>query len=196
MNSVDDVAAAVLDRTGQVTTWKLQKLLYYSQAWFLVRYDRKLFDDAFEAWAQGPVVRSIYDQHKTRNRVEDWPAGDPANLDRSEESVIEWVVRKYGRLSAETLSEMTHAEVPWFVARGGLPPVAPSRAEIDPAIIRSFYSRLEATPDAAVSQAVANSSLEGIEVGAEWEQRLREVAEGELSADDLVAQEVLRVRGD
>ena len=33
MASVFDVSAYILDRQGPMTTWKLQKLVHYSQAW-------------------------------------------------------------------------------------------------------------------------------------------------------------------
>jgi uncharacterized phage-associated protein len=69
MARVDDVAAAVLARSGPVTTVKLQKLIYYCQAWHLVRTDSALFDDRIEAWPQGPVVPSIYRKHRTAAEV-------------------------------------------------------------------------------------------------------------------------------
>ena len=37
--NVDDVAALLLARLGPMDTWRLQKLLYYSQAWHLAYYD-------------------------------------------------------------------------------------------------------------------------------------------------------------
>jgi len=43
---------------------KLQKLLYYIQSWHLVFFDKKLFDDDFQAWVHGPVSRKIYDTFK------------------------------------------------------------------------------------------------------------------------------------
>jgi uncharacterized phage-associated protein len=36
MASVHDVAAEVLANGGKMTTWKLQKLVYYCQAWHVV----------------------------------------------------------------------------------------------------------------------------------------------------------------
>ena len=43
----------------------LQKLLYYSQATHLVKYDKKpLFHDDIEAWDIGPVVPSVYNKYK------------------------------------------------------------------------------------------------------------------------------------
>ena len=35
MGTVFDVAKYILSKTGSITTWKLQKLCYYSQAWAL-----------------------------------------------------------------------------------------------------------------------------------------------------------------
>ena len=47
-----------------ITNKKLQKLVYYSQAWSLVMNDKKLFKDPIEAWVHGPAVRSLYVQYK------------------------------------------------------------------------------------------------------------------------------------
>lgn len=52
---------------------KLQKLLFYAHAWHLAMFNRQpLFEDDFEAWPWGPVVRDAYLQTKDygRGRVE------------------------------------------------------------------------------------------------------------------------------
>ena len=54
--SVLDVAAYILKKLGSMTTMKLQKLVYYSQAWSLVWDEQSLFIESIEAWANGPVV--------------------------------------------------------------------------------------------------------------------------------------------
>ena len=59
-----DVAAAILKRTGPIPAMKLQKLVYYSQAWSLVWDDRPLFKDRIEAWANGPVIPNLYRAHR------------------------------------------------------------------------------------------------------------------------------------
>lgn len=43
---------------------KLQKLLFYSQAWWLAQMPNELFNEDIEAWPWGPVVRDIYLQFK------------------------------------------------------------------------------------------------------------------------------------
>lgn len=45
-----------------VTQMKLQKLLFYAHAWHLAIKDAPLFDEDFEAWPWGPVVRDVYTQ--------------------------------------------------------------------------------------------------------------------------------------
>ena len=41
---------------------KLQKLLFYAHAWYLGYNNAPLFEEDFEAWPWGPVVRDIYAQ--------------------------------------------------------------------------------------------------------------------------------------
>ena len=55
MATVFDAAKFILERKGQMSTMKLQKLCYYAQVWSLVWDDYPLFDEDFEAWANGPV---------------------------------------------------------------------------------------------------------------------------------------------
>ena len=54
--TIIDVATYILERTGTVTTMKLQKLAFYSQAQHLAQYGSSLFPEDFEAWRGGPVV--------------------------------------------------------------------------------------------------------------------------------------------
>ena len=55
MANVFDTAKYILEKSGKMSTMKLQKLCYYSQAWALVWDDAPLFDEDFQAWANGPV---------------------------------------------------------------------------------------------------------------------------------------------
>jgi uncharacterized phage-associated protein len=43
---------------------KLQKLLYYAQGFAMVILGKPLFDEDFEAWDYGPVLRAVYDKFK------------------------------------------------------------------------------------------------------------------------------------
>lgn len=60
MVSVYDVAKYVLKQVGKVTTMKLEKLVYYCQAWSLGWDDVPLFDEDFEAWSNGSVCSQLF----------------------------------------------------------------------------------------------------------------------------------------
>lgn len=194
MAEVDDVVSAIVRLTGKITTQKLQKLLYYCQAWHLVRFNTPLFANEIQAWREGPVTRAVYEKHRGCYFVSNWPSGDEGRLNEKELAVVDWVVAKYGSLSAESLSRMTHAEAPWRVARGASPPDERSTETIDCDVIQRFYSRHLADPDVAVTLAAASSAIEGVELDDEWQEELRQVAYGSRSAEDLIAQEIRRAK--
>ena len=52
-----------------MSAMKLQKLIYYSQAWSLVWDDEPLFPERIEAWINGPVVPELYERHKGEFKV-------------------------------------------------------------------------------------------------------------------------------
>ena len=51
-----------------VSPLKLQKLLYYTQAWHMVFFGREntLFVNVPQAWVNGPVYPVIYDAYKDK----------------------------------------------------------------------------------------------------------------------------------
>jgi uncharacterized phage-associated protein len=139
--NVLDVARYILEQTGPITAWKLQKLVYYSQAWSLVWDERVLFEDDFEAWANGPVVRALFNVHKGRLNVDApmFHRGDSVDLDDTARETIDIVLRDYGKFSGRELSEITHSERPWREARKGIPPGDPSENIIDRDTMIDFY---------------------------------------------------------
>ena len=170
MVSVHDVAAAVVDRLGSITTMKLEKLVYYCQGWHLARHGSPIFDDAIEAWRQGPVVKALFDEHRKQFTVSSWPGGDTSRLSSEQVATIDWVTREYGRFSAVELSKMTHNELPWRAARAGLPDSAPSSNPLSVDIMKTYYARQLADPETAVTLATASAALEGIEFDDEWQE--------------------------
>ncbi|WP_374197847.1 Panacea domain-containing protein [Rhodococcus sp. BP-332] len=124
---------------------KLQKLVYYSQAWHLAWTNRALFDDHIEAWANGPVTVSLYRHHRGQFEVADWPLGDSRKLTASESAVVKTVVEAYGPLSARVLSDQTHREDPWRLARGTSKAGERSDAQISPSLMRDYYRSIPRT---------------------------------------------------
>jgi uncharacterized phage-associated protein len=143
MANVHDVAAYILQHCGKMTTMKLQKLVYYSQAWSLVWDEKPLFADRIEAWANGPVVPALYEIHRGQFEVSDWPKGSPDALAPAERETIDAVCNDYGSKTSQWLSDLTHMEEPWRQAREGVAPGERSNREITPAALSEYYGSLQ-----------------------------------------------------
>lgn len=186
----DDVADAVLAALGPMTAMKLEKLVYYAQAWHLAWHREPLFDDEIEAWKEGPVVRHLYEQHAKQYDVHEWRSENRDLLTPEQRNTVAWVVGRYGGFTAEALSRMTHKDAPWLVARAGLSDTARSDTPISRELMASFYARQQVDSETAVQLAAASASLEGVELDARWQDKLRDVADGRLTVEDLVREEI------
>lgn len=144
MASVRDVAAYVLAKHGQMTAMKLQKLVYYSQAWSLVWDDAPLFQENIEAWANGPVVRDLYDAHSGQYNVSGILGGNPVVLTPTQTETVDIVLGHYGHRSSQWLSDLTHMERPWRKTRddAGLKDGDRGTAIIPIGLMADYYSGL------------------------------------------------------
>lgn len=93
---------------------KLQKLLYYTKAWGLVAGYNPIKEE-FCHWQYGPVIPAVWREYRQfRKDIVDVNASLPAPaLSQAQRELVEIVVYSYGRLSAFTLSDLTHSEGPW-----------------------------------------------------------------------------------
>ena len=64
MENVFDTARYILEQCGSMSTMKLQKLCYYARAWTLVWDDAPLFEEDFQAWANGLVCPNCFLRHR------------------------------------------------------------------------------------------------------------------------------------
>ncbi len=144
MVNVLDVAAYILKKRGSMTAMKLQKLVYYSQAWSLVWDEAPLFQEPVEAWANGPVVRRLFTSHRGQFRVDQMPGGNPDALDEDQRETVDAVLDYYGDRSSQWLSDLTHMESPWRAAREqvGLSDGDRGHVEISHAAMAEYYGGL------------------------------------------------------
>lgn len=113
---------ALSNETGEVVTnLKLQKLVYYAQAWHLANYGEPLFEEEFEAWVHGPVIPALYHAYKERGSM---PIVTELRLKDIESEVgnktfgfLMEVAKVYMPYGAFELEMMTHKEDPWIEAR-------------------------------------------------------------------------------
>jgi uncharacterized phage-associated protein len=143
LTSSRDVADYLLnecrERGEVLTNLKLQKLIYYAQAWFLGLHGRQMFEEDCEAWVHGPVVPSQY--HRFSDYRWQPITGDVAHPDLPADiqKHLDKIIDMFGAGSAITLELMTHRELPWIEARGDLPPNMPSNNPISKYTMRDFY---------------------------------------------------------
>lgn len=142
MSTVFDVAAYILELTGYVSTMKLQKLAYYSQAYSLVKDRLPLFEEDFQAWVNGPVCPDLFCVHKHRYVIgseELCGHGDPSSLSSHEQALIRRVCEVFSGYDGNELSCLTHEELPWKQAREGCSQTDRCSKVISIESIREYY---------------------------------------------------------
>lgn len=122
VHSAIDIANFFIDITrskeeGYITDLKVNKLLYFAQAWSLVRLGRPLFDESIEAWPLGPVVPNVYNafkKYKSNNITKVHGTYSPDIFSDEELQLLIDIQREYGKYAASTLVDMTHKKgSPW-----------------------------------------------------------------------------------
>lgn len=117
-----DIAAYVVKRCYKTNTivsnLKLQKMLYFLQAEFLVSKNEMCFRQEIVAWTFGPVVPDVYRKYKIyggaaipyleNNRI--------INLSEDDKTIIDRIVEICSKYSASDLMEITHKQKPWIDA--------------------------------------------------------------------------------
>ncbi|GAB6975394.1 Panacea domain-containing protein [Prevotella falsenii] len=143
-----------------VSPLKLQKILYYEQAWHMVGFGREntLFENAPEAWVNGPVYPEIF--HIYKNKVpgmcehlkyEDFDTDEKTaqkraielkesmQLNKEEIDLTEQVIMLYGTKTQNQLILLTHSEKPWSEKREGLMPYEYSNTSISLDTMHGYY---------------------------------------------------------
>jgi len=146
-----DLANYILATTGTMNHLKLQKLIYYVEAYHLAYFEESLIDDDFEAWLHGPVSRKIWDYYKDRANIYDHLSvvGDPETVKKvflrtiteDQEELINEVLAEYGKESAYGLECMTHEEPPWQKAREGYSPDSKCEEIIQKSLMKKYYKQ-------------------------------------------------------
>lgn len=143
MYKVSDIAQYILECVGEITTVKLQKLVYYCQAWSLVWDEEPLFASRIEAWANGPVVPELFKLHQGYFKISaKAQLGDASNLSALAKDTIDNVLKGYADKHTQWLVDLTHLEEPWREARGNAKAGEKCNNEITLASMMNYYSGL------------------------------------------------------
>jgi len=134
-------------KEDEMTNLRLNKLLYFAQAWFLARYDRPLFANDVVAWKLGPVVRTVYDQYRSygeNNIILEGNEGvELSDFTEEELNTLLDITEEYGKYATSFLVDVTHKSgSPWSCTT--------SSEVIAPALMKEYYrkeSSLESIED-------------------------------------------------
>ena len=94
---------------------RVQKLLYFIQAYFIVALKKVCFNETILAWAYGPVVREVYDAIKNEE-IDLEEELFMHNISQEDKNIIENLVQNYKNKSTWELVEITHRQDPWVKA--------------------------------------------------------------------------------
>lgn len=101
-----------------ITQLQLQKLLYFIEAYYMVKYDKsRLYNEEFYAWMYGPVCKEVYNKYRY---FMNYPIVETEceNLNIDDEDIVNSVneiYENFGNFSATDLIKLTHMnDSPWF----------------------------------------------------------------------------------
>ncbi|WP_284928769.1 Panacea domain-containing protein [Candidatus Phytoplasma sp. AldY-WA1] len=122
-NILFTMANYIIKKDSTITNLKLQKILYYIHAHYLVKNKKDSKKDLFpncsiHAWIYGPVFPNLYFKLAQYG-------DDPVKLIKENEFIsvkltkeqiesIEYILNKYGNMKPFELSSKTHQEDPWI----------------------------------------------------------------------------------
>ncbi|NJF06967.1 DUF4065 domain-containing protein [Bacillus subtilis] len=125
-----------------ITHLKLQKLVYYAQAWYYTFTGERLFEEQIEAWVHGPVCRELYTEFREWGYRQIIVEGiEPPILNKNQKEILELVWDNYGAFDGKYLEALTHSEAPWIDARGEVGDFDLSNNIITPEKMRAYYEK-------------------------------------------------------
>lgn len=141
---IERVARYLLCKAGEITPLALQKLLYFTQAFYYAIFDEEFFPDDCQAWSYGPVYPEIYYKYKGYgsdpiDKPTDDLQEDFCEFTTREVSLMDAIIDSFGRYSALVLRDITHSERPWLEARGSLLPEDRSQTVINRDTINRYF---------------------------------------------------------
>jgi uncharacterized phage-associated protein len=150
--AANTLANYILKHFGPMSHLKLQKLLFYCEAYHLAYFDESLIEEEFQAWVHGPVCKEVYNSLKDTSILYSDIAFDKSSdknpdieveqiLNSSQKELIVDVLRELSTWTGLELEEATHNEKPWIEARNGISPSHSSSNIISKNTMKLFYQQ-------------------------------------------------------
>lgn len=141
----------IIKHYGPMSHLKLQKLLFYCDAYHLAYFDAELMEDRFEAWVHGPVSRKVFDSFRDKSvlysdlKFSDIETDNPDpvfdQLTDSQKEFITEILTNLTNWADIDLETATHKEEPWLEAREGYSWGDKCNNEISKETMKRFYKK-------------------------------------------------------
>lgn len=118
-----DIARYIIERCSAtnrtISNLKLQKILYFVQAEFLVTKNQPCFAEEIQAWDFGPVVPDVYYTYRMFGSA-NIPCIGKSRVSQiissSDKELLDGIIDECSKYSASALVEITHNQTPWMEA--------------------------------------------------------------------------------
>lgn len=163
MHNAIDIARYIIkysnEKYYEITNLKLQKLLYFVQAFFLIEkekgYGYPAFSDKIEAWVTGPVVPNVYEEFKYYSGIniphlDEYLTSDPTShwnikkekyndsiISEHDKKGIETMIDYFKNWATNDLIKLTCNQKPWLDAFN--PDDIEHTNEITPESIKEYF---------------------------------------------------------
>jgi uncharacterized phage-associated protein len=153
METIDSIILSdyILKHYGPMSHLKLQRLLFYCDAYHLAYFDKELITDKFEAWVHGPVSRKVYGSLKDKYMLYEeltYSNNTKEDVDKEFEKLTQdqqdFVISILEELYTWTMFELGASirnEKPWKEARIGYREADKCHVEISKETTRLFYKK-------------------------------------------------------
>lgn len=118
MANVADIAQYINSQFWELSKVKLQKLLYFAQAWALGKHSQELFPDDFVAWELGPALKDLHESMRDCEKVVplEVPGSNLERLTNGDMQYLDSVLAFYGDMTKEELVDLAHQDSVWKTA--------------------------------------------------------------------------------
>ena len=151
LQKIDSVVFSdyILKHYGPMSHLKIQKLIFYCDAYCLAYFDKELVTDQFEAWVHGPVSRKVYNSLKDKSilysdLIYSKKEGEDVDVEfgkltQDQQDLILSVLGDLSKWTGIELEAATHKEKPWLEARKGYSEADKCNELISKDTTRLFY---------------------------------------------------------
>lgn len=118
-----DITKYIIKRSWElgdcINCFKLQKILYFVQAYFLIATNYPCFNEKIEAWPFGPVIPVVYKKYiifGNGSIPEEDIVQDFDYIEENDKKLIDATIQLLLPYSSVLLAELTQKQSPWMNA--------------------------------------------------------------------------------